>query len=218
MSKLTDYTYKIVILGDNEVGITTLKEKYVVDLFPDNHIVNSRKFECKKKLVKQKRFFLKWRVKRFLKRFNKFKLSTSSTGLTIGVDFCIKHINFNEKNFKLQLWVLSNEERFSFLIPNYYHGSSAILFMYDITNLRSLDKIREWIQNINRIIRETTPLFLVGNKIDLEDQREVSKEIIEKVKGNYENLSTVEISLKTGENVEDMFKKLVEMIIDFDLK
>jgi GTPase SAR1 family protein len=62
------------------------------------------------------------------------------------------------------------------------------------------------------------PILLVGNKLDLEENREVSKERVEKVKEDNNISESMEISLETGENVELMFKKLAEMIDEFYLE
>jgi len=204
-----DYTFKVLVLSDYGVGSTTLKKNHVIDLFPENKAVKSQKFNFKKKLARPKRLFLKYRVKRFLKKVNKSKLI--SLKLTIGLDFCSKAVKLDEKNFKLQLWVFSNEERFKFLLPSYSRGSNAVIIIYDITDPRSLKKIPEWIQIIKTETKEKSPILLVGNKLDLEEQREISKE---QLKDHYDISSSMEISLKTGENVEQMFINIIKMILE----
>ncbi|MFX1345169.1 MAG: Rab family GTPase [Promethearchaeota archaeon] len=205
---MIDYTFKVLVLSDYGVGSTTLKKNHVIDLFPENKIVKSQKFNFKKKIARPKRFFLKCRVKRFLKKINKSK--SISPKFTIGVDFCTKVVNLDEKNFKLQLWVFSNEERFKFLLPTYLRGSNAIIIIYDITNPRSLEKIPEWCQ-MAKNYRKDIPILLVGNKLDLEERRKVSKE---QLNNNYDISNSMEISLKTGENVEQMFINIIKMIFE----
>ena len=84
--------------------------------------------------------------------------------------------------------------------------------MYDITNNDSLNKIPLWVKFI-RENRGDVPILLVGNKVDLKENRVVSKEQAKKVKEDHGLSSFMEISLKTGENVEDMFKKIISLII-----
>ena len=84
--------------------------------------------------------------------------------------------------------------------------------MYDITNYDSLNKIPEWVKCI-RENRGDIPILLVGNKVDLNENRVVSKEQARIIKENNYLSSFMEISLKTGENVEDMFKKIISLII-----
>jgi len=57
------------------------------------------------------------------------------------------------------------------------------------------------------------PILLVGNKLDLEENREVSKEQVEKFKEKHDISSSMEISLKTGENVEEMFMDITRIIL-----
>jgi len=169
-----------------------------------------KKSTLKKKIGRPKKFLLKYRVKRFLKKIKKSK--SISLKFTIGVDFCTKVVNLDEKNIKLQPWVCSNEERHKFLLPTYFRGSNAAIIIYDITNSRSLNKIPEWCQ-MAKNYRKDIPILLVGNKLDLEEQRKISKE---QLNNQYDIITSMEISLKTGENVEQMFINIIKMILEKD--
>jgi len=131
--------------------------------------------------------------------------------LITGVGFYSKGIDTNLGSVRLQLFKLSNEERFKFLWDQYLIGSNGVLMMYDITHSNSLNKITEFIQKVKNRLR-SVPILLVGNKLDLEEKREVSKEEVDKFKEKHDISFSMEISLKTGENVEEMFMKLAEMI------
>ena len=48
--------------------------------------------------------------------------------------------------------------------------------MYDITNKESFNNVSNWIQDCRNQSRKTNFMFLVGNKWDLNDKREVSYE------------------------------------------
>jgi len=61
---------------------------------------------------------------------------------------------------------------------------------------------------------EDTPILLVGNKLDLEMKREVSKEQIENFKLTNKISESIQISLETGENVEEMFLRLTKMLLN----
>jgi len=134
--------------------------------------------------------------------------------MTIGVDFYSKTTTYNDKKVKLQIWDVGGEERFRFLLNQYCRGAGGIIIMYDITNSKTLEQIPEWIQ----IIRENggnLPIMLVGNKFDLENSREVSKQEGIEIARKY-NLSTYrEISTKTGYNVEKIFKDFIEILIKY---
>lgn len=131
--------------------------------------------------------------------------------LTIGVDFYSKTTNFRGKKVKLQIWDFGGEERFRFLLSQYCKGANAAFFLYDITNGSTLEHLPDWTQ----IIREHSgdiPIMLVGSKLDLEKFRAVPREEGILVAKKY-NLSTfVELSSKTGQNVEKTFEVMTETL------
>lgn len=84
--------------------------------------------------------------------------------------------------------------------------------MYDITNAKTLNMVSEWCQ-MAKNYRKDIPILLVGNKLDLEMKRDVSKEQVENFKLNNEISESMEISLETGENVEKMFLRLTGLLL-----
>ena len=133
--------------------------------------------------------------------------------LTIGVDFYSKTQEFRGKKVKLQIWDFGDEERFRFLLHQYCKGKDAAMIMYDITNRQSLDHLPEWTQ----IIREHSgdiPIMLIGNKLDLEKSREVSRDEGILTAKKYNLSAYIEISSKTGKNVEKAFEVITEILIE----
>ncbi len=133
--------------------------------------------------------------------------------LTIGVDFYSKTTNFKEKKVKLLIWDFGGEERFRFLLHQYCKGANAAFFLYDITNRLSLDHLPDWTQ----IIREhagNIPIMLIGSKVDLQEFRAVTREEGILAAKKY-NLSTfIELSSKTGQNVEKSFDVITEILFE----
>ncbi len=133
--------------------------------------------------------------------------------LTIGVDFFSKKIRIDEKKISLQIWDFGGEERFRFLLPTYTKGSNAAFFLYDITSKKSLDSIGDWLS----IVRENAgaiPIILIGSKLDLEEHRQVSYEYAEKVSEKYALADHIEVSAKTGENIDESFKLMVKNLLN----
>jgi small GTP-binding protein len=133
--------------------------------------------------------------------------------LTIGVDFYSKTTSFKGKKVKLQIWDFGGEERFRFLLHQYCKGANAAFFLYDITNRFSLDHLPDWTQ----IIREhagDVPIMLVGSKVDLEQYRVVSREEGILAAKKYNLSSFVELSSKTGHNVEETFNVMTETLFE----
>jgi len=132
----------------------------------------------------------------------------------IGVESTSKDVEFCGKNIRLQFWIISDDrERFQHIWKQYIKGSLGVILMYDITNAKTLKMVSEWCQMV-KDCRKDIPILLVGNKIDLEEQREVSKDRVDKFKENHDISSSMEISLKTRENVEKMFLRLTEMLLE----
>ena len=131
--------------------------------------------------------------------------------LTIGVDFYSKTTTYQDKKVKLQIWDFGGEERFRFLLSQYCKGSNAAFFLYDLTNSITLDHLPAWTQ----IIREHAgdiPIMLVGSKLDLDEFRSVSGEDGLGAAKKYNLASFVELSSKTGENVEKAFNIMTEVL------
>ena len=133
--------------------------------------------------------------------------------LTIGVDFYSKTTTFKEKKVKLQIWDFGGEERFRFLLHQYCKGANAAFFLYDITNRLSLDHLPDWTQ----IIREHAgdiPIMLIGSKVDLQEFRAVTREEGILAAKKYNLSSFIELSSKTGQNVEKSFDVITETLFE----
>ncbi len=138
--------------------------------------------------------------------------------LTVGVEFYVKTIEIldstrKKRRVKLQIWDLGGESRFRFLLPTYCLGSSGVLFLYDLTRPETLLTLENWTQ----IVRERNgniPIYLIGNKLDLIKSREVTKEMGLKTLEEHDYLSDyIEVSAKTGENVEEVFQLITQKMI-----
>ena len=135
------------------------------------------------------------------------------TQMTIGVDFVVKTINVGGNEIKLQIWDFGGEERFRFLLSQYCKGANGAFFLFDITNQISLDHLPDWTQ----IVRENAgdiPIMLIGSKLDLDEYRAVSKENGILATKKYNLSSFIELSSKTGENVEKAFHDMTELLFE----
>ena len=130
---------------------------------------------------------------------------------TMGVDFKIKTLKINNKYIKLQLWDTAGQERFKTLTRSYYRGSHGIIIVFDITNRDSFNNIRNWLYEINKY-SENVCNILVGNKIDLDDKREITyKEA--KDFADIHNLIYIEVSAKNNINIDNIFEFLSKELI-----
>lgn len=61
-----------------------------------------------------------------------------------GIDFKIRTIELDNKKIKLQIWDTAGQERFRTITTAYYRGAMGIMLVYDITNEKSFDNIKNW--------------------------------------------------------------------------
>ena len=140
-------------------------------------------------------------------------LLNSDQKMTFGVDFYSKTINIDNKKIKVQIWDFGGEERFRFLLHQYCKGANAAFFVYDITNRLSLDHLPDWTQ----IIREHAgdiPIMLIGSNLDLKEFRAVSRDEGILAAKKYNLSSFIELSSKTGQNVEKAFEVMTEILFE----
>ncbi len=136
---------------------------------------------------------------------------------TIGIDYKEKEVIIEGKKYKILLYDTTGQERFKSLAINLIRDADGVMLMYDITNRESFNSIIDWIKNIEERKGENFPTIILGNKVDNEDIRKVSKEEGEKVaEGN--DISFFEISNKTGVNVNEALLAFIKEILSFKKK
>ncbi|CAG0884209.1 unnamed protein product [Cyprideis torosa] len=130
---------------------------------------------------------------------------------TIGIDFKIRTIELDGKKIKLQIWDTAGQERFRTITTAYYRGAMGIMLVYDITNERTFDNIRNWIRNIEEHASSDVEKMILGNKCDMEDKRQVSKERGQSLAVEY-GVRFLETSAKSAINVDEAFHTLARDI------
>ncbi|EJW02094.1 small GTP-binding protein domain [Edhazardia aedis USNM 41457] len=140
----------------------------------------------------------------------------SDTKPTIGVEFDAKTFKLSEAVVKAQIWDTAGQERYRAITSAYYRGTRGALLVYDVCKAFTLDNCMQyWLLQLKEHGDPRMVIALVGNKTDQEMYREVSyergKEIAERNK-----MLFFETSAKTGVNVENAFKLLMEEIYEID--
>lgn len=130
---------------------------------------------------------------------------------TIGIDFKIRTIESNGKKIKLQVWDTAGQERFRTITTAYYRGAMGIVLIYDVTDARTFENVENWFQTVTQHANEDAQIFLVGNKSDDEENRQVSREQGQQLASSL-NIPFLEASAKTNENVESIFYELASLI------
>ena len=133
---------------------------------------------------------------------------------TMGIDFKVKTIELNNKKYKIFFFDTTGEERFKTIAVNAVKSADGILLMYDITKRPTFEAISGWMKSVSQFKDDNFPKVLIGNKCDLENKREVSKQEGEELAKIY-NIDFYEISNKEGINVEESCLALVNKVIEF---
>lgn len=128
-----------------------------------------------------------------------------------GVHIWIKTLIVDDLRVRLSIYQI-DMNRDSFLLPTYVRGTLGGIFMYDITNNSSLASIDDWLAIMRKVRKEGFLIIVVGNKADLVDNREVSIEEGTRFAKSKGIDGFFECSGKTGENVEDIFLKLIKLL------
>ena len=130
---------------------------------------------------------------------------------SIGVDFKVKKIEIDDKLIKMQIWDTAGHEKFRTITTSYYKSAHAILILYDITEEASFEHIKNWMIEIDKFGKQGVMRILVGNKNDLEDQRQISKEQGEGKAKSF-NMAFLETSALSGENLDKAFQMMVNEV------
>jgi len=163
------YRFKFVIIGDHEVGKTSLVRRFVENKFSNDYRA------------------------------------------TIGLNILSHSYEFYGNNIVYSLWDVGAQQYFKRFRQTYYLGAQAAFIVFDLTNRKSFESVKEWYKELEDFIggREI-PFIIIGNKTDLREQRKISYEDGVSVVNELMNkpnikISYIETSALSGENVEDAF-------------
>ncbi|KAM9218410.1 ras-related protein Rab-34 isoform 1-T1 [Leptosomus discolor] len=135
---------------------------------------------------------------------------------TIGVDFEMERFEVLGVPFSLQLWDTAGQERFKCIASTYYRGAQAIIIVFDVNDVASLEHTRQWLADA---LKENDPsnviLFLVGSKKDLSTPAQYSLmekdalKVAQEMQAEYWAVSSL-----TGENVRDFFFRVAALTFE----
>jgi Ras-related protein Rab-6A len=158
--------YKIIFLGDQYVGKSSILNRFYQDKFEQDYQA------------------------------------------TIGLDFHSKNVEIKGTTIRLLLYDTAGQEKFKSLIPMYIRDANIIIVVYDITNKDSFIHTEHWVNETKDLKREDAIFVLVGNKIDLEENRAVSHKEAEDFAAE-KGFLFHEVSAKTGDEVQELFTSII---------
>ncbi len=167
LDECASYNFKFVIIGNHEVGKTSLIRQFV-----------------------ERKFSHDYRA-------------------TIGLNIFAHNFDFQGNEISVQLWDIGAQQYFKRFRKIYYTGAEAAFIVFDLTNRESFEKVKDWYKEINQLIDEKNiPIVIVGNKVDLTDQRVISTAEGEGLAKSLSEtgISYIETSALSGENVIEAFE------------
>jgi len=145
-------------------------------------------------------------IKRFIT--NEFSENFKAT---IGVEFMSKTYKINKHLFKIEIWDTAGQERYKSITAIYYKGAKGAIIVYDTTDQSTFNNIDKWMLEIKEKTSKDIKLMIIGNKIDLKDDREVKNEDALK-KAESLGLPLMETSALDATNVKEAFYDLLKEI------
>ena len=160
---------KLILIGDSDVGKTTLLYKYINESIDD-------------------------------------------ISPTVGLENKSKTIEIKGFTTKIKLWDTAGQEKFNYLTQQFFKNTEGVLIVFDLTNKNSFNHIKKWIDGVGKNSDRKIKRIIVGNKCDLKDSIQVTKEDINR-EIIQKKLKYIEVSAMDGTNVDKAFDILINSIV-----
>ena len=146
----------------------------------------------------------------FTNTFNETFLST------IGIDDATTFVKIQGNIYKVTVWDTAGQERFRSLPKKYYQNADGIFLLFDVGKQDSFDNIKSWMKDIrDNTMKQVNAeggdgliIYLIGNKIDIVEERVITREKAEK-QANELNMKYFEVSCKANINIIDVMSKMI---------
>ena len=140
---------------------------------------------------------------------------------TVGLDFFTKDEIIDDKTIRIKIWDTAGQERYKAITKCFFQRAQGIIIVFDVTNKKSFEDLKIWIDSINSQSKltedlENMPIIIIGNKIDI-PKRVIDKETALNF-AKEQNLDYYETSAKTGEGIDSAIKDLVKKVMVYNRK
>ena len=137
---------------------------------------------------------------------------TEEYSTTLGFESSTFNVKIENKLIKLQIWDTCGQEKYKSLITNFYRNASLAMLVYSIDNKKSFISAQKWLKEIKIQSNPDIKIILIGNKVDLEEKREISYEEAKKFEEENEILYFQEASAKSGINSKEIFNEAAKIL------
>ena len=130
---------------------------------------------------------------------------------TVGVEFGSRQFNIDGHVIKAQIWDTAGQERYKAITSAYYKGAKGAFIVYDITRKESFDNVTKWAEQLKSSADKNLTIIIIGNKVDLEDQRQIKAEEGQN-KANELESAFIETSASSGTNLDKAFEMMINEV------
>ncbi|XP_054609639.1 EF-hand calcium-binding domain-containing protein 4B isoform X5 [Dunckerocampus dactyliophorus] len=136
-----------------------------------------------------------------------------STPATVGIDFSVKTLTLNNMQVAMQLWDTAGQERYRSITKQFFRKADGVVVMYDVTLEESFKAVRPWLANVKDAAGEGVQILLLGNKMDMDGDREVSFKEAEQL-AQEKKVMFYEVSAYTSKNVTESLTHLARVLME----
>jgi small GTP-binding protein len=136
---------------------------------------------------------------------------------TVGVNITKENVTVQndmgkDAEISLMVWDIAGQPQFYMLHRPYFNGADGMMLVYDVTRSSSFSNINNWYSTAVKYGLSGIPRILIGNKIDLKDEKKIILPMAEHLSQKL-NAPFYETSALTGENVSEIFHKIGELTL-----
>jgi small GTP-binding protein len=132
---------------------------------------------------------------------------------TLGTEVLVKELTVDSIPVILQIWDLAGAANFKSIRASFYRGTSGAFLLCDLTREETLKNLSEWVREVDGALQQRPVYFLLGNKSDLQSDRQVSPVMLERAAQEFGTETYLETSAKTGTNVDEAFYRISQVLI-----
>ena len=136
--------------------------------------------------------------------------------MTIGINYVYKVVEIEGAKIKLQIWDTAGQDKYKTITKNYYRNSQGVIIVFGIDSRDSFYSVSKvchyqgnWIEDLSDTMGDSTQVMIVGNKSDLDEKREVTREEAEDL-AKHCDMPYMECTANSGQSVADVFGRLAQ--------
>ncbi|MFW9984236.1 MAG: Rab family GTPase [Candidatus Odinarchaeota archaeon] len=131
---------------------------------------------------------------------------------SLGASFAVRDLEIEDQNVKLVIWDVAGQPSFRQVRRHYYSGAHGALLVFDVTEPRTFMTLQNWYNDFRNVVPQGA-IILIGNKVDLEESRQVPPEAAQMLQ-NWWNIPYIETSAANATGVADAFVLIAENALE----